>query len=1022
MNTGAKAAAVLILTLCVLLFTGSLAGTVYLYGTGAVNQKGMEYYETDAFQYQLSLSAWQYINYYYYNSDEGRKELEERQQSAEKIVENDSSSEEMSSDNVVTGSVSESGKIYPVDQWKLRAGDTVAVIPGWDDMKEGSYQIKIDGYMYNVETTADGKKRFINEDGSVAFMLYISQENSIIQYIGYIPGSLIDEYDFMNYSIGELNNQLVRDGCALLDPSQGDLCFNGERNIVWIPFDEQEVELYSMYLDSVVYRDEGRESQADHLDYVAQTAHSHNASDFENMNVHMAVYRGSAVQDGTGSSVSSENTPLTEDPVLGRYMTKELLAVSEKVTAQSVSSSEGAADVSALGEKVSENYEYDGEADYSVTIRYSGGLSIVYTVTDPMKNIDTFLLLKVLHNIFVPFGVWIILADVLLGMLCIVLFVFLMLAAGRRPLTGTDPDGGGSSQRNDGQSGEDNDFALPAETADILSEKAQGKNRKRLLKEEQKAALRASQGYRIRESFADRIPFDLFFIIFLALLGGLLSVDIASSENMAGMPLGAMPPSQAYPILCAAVAAAVAGILLCILFFMSCAVRAKIGGFLRNTLIWRILIGAVNILGKAGRKIFGPMWGGMKEAMSNIALQWKLAAAFLIIVIANLVIGCQLGWYGSGFLIFLGIVFDIAVFLVVMAAGLALRRLQQGGRALAAGDLDAKVDTSKMRGDFREHGENLNNISRGMAIAIEQRMKSERMKTELITNVSHDIKTPLTSIVNYVDLLNKENLEGRAGEYVEVLVRQSARLKKLTEDLVEASKASTGNISVSLRPVNVCEMINQAAGEYAERLAAASLSIVCDFPDRPAVAEADGRLLWRVLDNLLSNVCKYSMPGTRVYIAVTLEEGGFVSPDFTNNRNEPAPEEKKSEEKIERRGRFGRHVLKDRIRWNGKEQNGDKGQAESGENPAVRRSPAGRVVVTVKNISRERLNVASDELMERFVRGDSSRTTEGSGLGLNIARSLTELQKGRFDIRIDGDLFKAEIALPQSAERTDGII
>ena len=162
------------------------------------------------------------------------------------------------------------------------------------------------------------------------------------------------------------------------------------------------------------------------------------------------------------------------------------------------------------------------------------------------------------------------------------------------------------------------------------------------------------------------------------------------------------------------------------------------------------------------------------------------------------------------------------------------------------------------------------------------------------------------------------------------------------------------------------------------------------------------------------------MPGTRVYIAVTLEEGGFVPPDFTNNRNEPAPEEKKSEEKIGRRGRFGRHVLKDRIRRNGKEQNGDKGQAESGENPAVSRSPAARVVVTVKNISRERLNVASDELMERFVRGDSSRTTEGSGLGLNIARSLTELQKGRFDIRIDGDLFKAEIALPQSTkERTE---
>ena len=412
------------------------------------------------------------------------------------------------------------------------------------------------------------------------------------------------------------------------------------------------------------------------------------------------------------------------------------------------------------------------------------------------------------------------------------------------------------------------------------------------------------------------------------------------------------------------------------------------------------------------------MWGGMREALSNIALQWKLAAGFLLIVIVNLLAGSQFSLYGSGFLIFLGIVFDIVVFLLILAVGMMLRSLQTGGKALADGDLSAKVDTSKMRGVFREHGENLNNISRGMAIAIERQMKSERMKTELITNVSHDIKTPLTSIVNYVDLLNKENLGGRAGEYVEVLVRQSARLKKLTEDLVEASKASTGNISVSLRPVDVCEMINQASGEYAERLSAASLSIVSDFPDGPAVARADGRLLWRVLDNLLSNVCKYSMPGTRVYITVSAERETAVSYGLRGSLKGDFSGENDLRN-IPESGGPGKNIFRNFVKRQ-KSTEDKSGTGKENHTPVLkeddfteRKSVSGRVCIEIKNISKERLNVAPDELMERFVRGDSSRTTEGSGLGLNIARSLTELQKGTFGISIDGDLFKAEIILPE---------
>ena len=267
------------------------------------------------------------------------------------------------------------------------------------------------------------------------------------------------------------------------------------------------------------------------------------------------------------------------------------------------------------------------------------------------------------------------------------------------------------------------------------------------------------------------------------------------------------------------------------------------------------------------------------------------------------------------------------------------------GAALAAGNLEAKIDTRKMARDIKRHAENLNAIGTGMTKAVEQRMKSERLKTELITNVSHDIKTPLTSIVNYVDLLEKEDLPEKATEYLAVLDRQSKRLKKLTEDLVEASKASTGNVAVRLTPILVNEIVHQAIGDYDERLTAGKLEVVVSTYEGNLIALADGRLLWRVLDNLLSNVCKYALAGTRVYIDLI-------------SRND-------------------------------------------------------RVVVSMKNISRDPLNVNADELMERFVRGDSSRHTEGSGLGLNIAKSLMELMGGTFALSVDGDLFKAELTLRQ---------
>ena len=266
------------------------------------------------------------------------------------------------------------------------------------------------------------------------------------------------------------------------------------------------------------------------------------------------------------------------------------------------------------------------------------------------------------------------------------------------------------------------------------------------------------------------------------------------------------------------------------------------------------------------------------------------------------------------------------VFVAAVFAMYQMQKLQEAGEEIARGNLQYQIDTSKMFGALKRHGDNLNNIGQGIAKAVEQKMKSERFKTELITNVSHDIKTPLTSIINYVDLLKKEELPNEtAREYLEVLDRQSARLKKLTEDLVEASKASTGNLPVNAVPTEVGMMLEQAVGEYDERLRASQLETVMDGIDQEAYILADGRLLWRVLDNMMSNTCKYAMPGTRFYVTMK-------------------PEKKE-------------------------------------------------VRIILRNISKYPLNVSSEELMHRFVRGDASRTTEGSGLGLSIAQSLTQLQK-----------------------------
>ena len=214
---------------------------------------------------------------------------------------------------------------------------------------------------------------------------------------------------------------------------------------------------------------------------------------------------------------------------------------------------------------------------------------------------------------------------------------------------------------------------------------------------------------------------------------------------------------------------------------------------------------------------------------------------------------------------------------IVVHVILSMKTLWAGGKELATGNLDYKVPSNRLHGAFRQHGENLNNLRGGIQHAVEEQMKSERMKTELITNVSHDIKTPLTSIVSYVDLLKKEPMPtDQAKEYLDVLDRQAARLKKLIEDLVEASKASTGSLTVNFQPTDVNVLLSQSAGEYQEKLAARDLTLILTPAEEAPMISADGQLLWRVFENLLSNALKYAMPGTRVYLSCETTDQAVV--------------------------------------------------------------------------------------------------------------------------------------------------
>lgn len=406
-------------------------------------------------------------------------------------------------------------------------------------------------------------------------------------------------------------------------------------------------------------------------------------------------------------------------------------------------------------------------------------------------------------------------------------------------------------------------------------------------------------------------------VLVLAFLATMLTLEMAYSTSY----------ENNIDMLCTAVAGGtlvITSILLGVVLFLVIKLRE------RN--LWKSSICCLLV------RILRWIWKHIKGFFRGFPLVWKsvlITAAVLILNLFCLSIMSGLAW----------VLWAAAVFAAVILIAQKMKRLQEGGKHLAEGDLSYQIDTKDLKGDLLEHAENLNHIREGISAAVEEQMKSERFRSELITNVSHDIKTPLTSIINYVDFLKKEEIDNeQAKEYISVLDRQAKRLKKLTEDLVEASKAATGNVKLEMIPCRVGVLMMQVMGEYKEKTEAADLTMIPSQPEEDLEILADGRSLWRVFDNLLNNICKYSQPGTRVYQTLERQDD--------------------------------------------------------------------KAVIIYRNVSAYELNISEDELMERFVRGDKSRHTEGSGLGLSIAQNLVELQGGSFRIHIDGDLFKVIIEFP----------
>ena len=480
------------------------------------------------------------------------------------------------------------------------------------------------------------------------------------------------------------------------------------------------------------------------------------------------------------------------------------------------------------------------------------------------------------------------------------------------------------------------------------------------------AAGRRPEDEEVHLAFFDRIYTEIAAVLVIGGWAGgiwflLETLNAIYDNNAAGM-LGAFGGDGIRPGIWFAVAAAVYTAVLFWTGYLSLVRRIKAHTFWKNSICGKCLKLAVCIWKKyiSGKffKFVIHIWKkyvcGLFRSISRTAK--GLAQFYSRNVPARMKLTAELAVFflGQFFCIMLIFLAGAPIFLLFMAAFYVVEffrlakkaighdRIVEGLQKISSGEIQYKIPEEGLTGDQQLMAEYINNIGSGLDAAVENSLKNERMKTELITNVSHDIKTPLTSIINYVDLLKRENFtDPKICGYLDVLEEKSQRLKTLTEDVVEASKASTGNITLEMADLDFVEMIQQVIGEFEEKFNDKGLTMMVHFPDEPSVIRADGRRMWRVLENIFNNTAKYAMEGTRVYA------------EIVNDKN--------------------------------------------------------KVTFSLKNISAQALNISADELTERFIRGDVSRNTEGSGLGLSIAKSLTELQGGEFKLYVDGDLFKVMI-------------
>lgn len=421
----------------------------------------------------------------------------------------------------------------------------------------------------------------------------------------------------------------------------------------------------------------------------------------------------------------------------------------------------------------------------------------------------------------------------------------------------------------------------------------------------------------------DKIPLEI--IIFLAFLIGWIPFAVLQGFN------------EDYNAILSLISTG------CLVIYVLCAItfdtfikRLKSKTLLKSMIIGKILTAIIKIIKEVMQKL--------KETWSVFTYSSTLSIKVIIysIIMGAIAIFIAFAFYGSGMMVFLELALIGIIIYKIMKFIKNYSQIENKLKEMYEGNNLTKLEEAEFADELKPSVKYLNDISNGFENAIQDRIKSERLKAELITNVSHDIKTPLTSIINYVDLLKQEDIQNeKVKEYIGILDNKSQRLKKLTEDLVEASKVSTGNISLNLEKINIVELIKQALGEFEDKFKKRGLEAILDSNENEIIINADNRYMYRIIENLFSNISKYALENSRVYIDI-----------------------KKTKESVK---------------------------------------------IEMKNISKDRLNISADELMQRFVRGDKSRNTEGSGLGISIAQNLTELQGGEFRLKLDGDLFKVEL-------------